>query len=89
MHLLPQSAEFVGNVSEVQSRRGAAEPFGAGATAMHLLPQSADFVGNVLEVQSRRDAAEPSGACRYCYPSQHPCNAGSNIFPDLRTPNAT
>ena len=35
----------------MQSRRGGAEPSGAGATASHLLPQSADSVGNVSEVR--------------------------------------
>ena len=50
-HLLPQSADFVGNVLEVQSRHGGAEPSGAGATASYLLTQSADFIGHVLEVQ--------------------------------------
>jgi len=45
-----------------QSRHGAAEPSGAGATASHLLPQSAGFASNVSEVQSRHGAAEPSGA---------------------------
>jgi len=75
MHLLPQSAEFVGNLSEVQSRRGGAEPSGAGATAMHLLPQSAEFVGNVSEVQSRRGGAEPSGACRSGFNPTKPSRA--------------
>jgi len=50
-HLLPQSADFIGKVLEVQSRHGGAEPSGAGATASHLLPQSTDFIGKVLEVQ--------------------------------------
>ncbi|GAB4118686.1 MAG: hypothetical protein Fur0026_08120 [Sideroxydans sp.] len=55
-HLLPQTADFVGNVSEVRSRHGGAEPSGAGASASHLLPQTADFVGNVSEV--RHDCAQ-------------------------------
>jgi len=50
-HLLPQPVDFIGNVLEVQSRHGGAEPSGAGATASHLLPQSTDFIGKVLEVQ--------------------------------------
>ena len=50
-HLLPQSADFIGKVLEVQSRHGGAEPSGAGATASYLLTQSADFIGHVLEVQ--------------------------------------
>ncbi len=50
-HLLPQSADFVGNVSEVRLQLGGAEPSGAGAGASHLLPQSGDFVGNVSEVR--------------------------------------
>ena len=51
---LPQSAGFASNVSEVQSRHGAAEPSGAGATASHLLPQSAGFASNVSEVHLPR-----------------------------------
>ena len=51
---LPQSAGFASNVSEVQSRHGAAEPSGAGTTAMHLLPQSAGFASNVSEVHLPR-----------------------------------
>ncbi|MDD5057616.1 MAG: zinc-binding dehydrogenase [Sideroxydans sp.] len=49
-HLLPQTAGFASNVSEVLLRRGAAEPTGAGATASHLLPQTAGFASNVSEV---------------------------------------
>ena len=45
-HFLPQTADFVGNVSEVRPRHGGAEPSGAGAGASHFLPQTADFVGN-------------------------------------------
>ena len=41
----------------VQSRHGAAEPMGAGATAMHRLPQTADFVSNVSSVQPPLGAA--------------------------------
>jgi glycerol kinase len=48
--VIPQTADFVGNVSEVRPRRGGAEPSGAGAGALHFLPQAADFVGNVSEV---------------------------------------
>ena len=49
-HLLPQTADFVGNVSKVRPQHGAAEPSGAGVAASHLLPQTADFVGNVSKV---------------------------------------
>jgi len=49
-HLLPQTDDFVGNVSKVRPRDGAAEPSGAGVVATHLLPQTADFVGNVSKV---------------------------------------
>ena len=51
---LPQSAGFASNVSEVQSRHGAAEPSGAGTTASHLFPQSAGFASNVSEVHLPR-----------------------------------
>ncbi len=37
----------------VQPQHGAAEPIGAGATALHLLPQSAGSASNVSEVQPR------------------------------------
>jgi Holliday junction DNA helicase RuvB len=37
----------------VQSQHGAAEPTGAGTTALHLLPQSAGSASNVSEVQPR------------------------------------
>lgn len=38
----------------VQLRHGAAEPTGAGATALHPLPQSADFVSNVSGVHMQK-----------------------------------
>ena len=50
------------NGSGVQSRPGAAEPSGAGATASHLLPQTAGFASNVSEVQVlNRDDARSMG----------------------------
>ncbi len=51
LHVLPQTAGYTSNVSEVQSRHGAAEPTSAGATALHLLPQTAGYTSNVSEVQ--------------------------------------
>jgi len=54
-HLLPQTADFVGNVSKVRPRDGAAEPSDAGVAALHLLPQTADFVGNVSKVHPNDD----------------------------------
>jgi glutamate-ammonia-ligase adenylyltransferase len=44
-----------------QLRHGAAEPAGAGATAVRLLPQSG-LSANVSEAQLRHGAAEPAGA---------------------------
>ncbi|NCN89177.1 MAG: peptidoglycan editing factor PgeF [Gallionella sp.] len=50
---------------QAQSRRGAAEPSGAGTTAMHLLPQSADFVGNGSEVQAAKAFAAQGEPGKY------------------------
>ena len=39
----------------------------------------------ILEIR----LSEVSKKCRYCYECQAPCNAGSNFFPDFKTPKAT
>ncbi|MDP2758802.1 MAG: arsenosugar biosynthesis radical SAM protein ArsS, partial [Sideroxyarcus sp.] len=56
-HLLPQTAGFASNVSEVRPRHGGAEPSGAGEAASHLLPQTAGFASNVSEVRPRHGGA--------------------------------
>lgn len=49
---LVQGIQSLSKDTKVQSRHGAAEPTGAGATALHLLPQSAVSASNVSEVQT-------------------------------------
>jgi dipeptidase D len=88
-HLLPQTADFVGNVSEVRPRHGAAEPTGAGVGASHLLPQTADFVGNVSEVRHECEwEAVPPGHALLRFDVYGLCGGHSGIDIHLGRGNA-
>jgi hypothetical protein len=51
--VIPQSAGYAGNVSEVRPRRGGAEPSGAGVAALHLLGKTTSHSTRLLKAAAK------------------------------------